>query len=529
MELRARILPSRRAATLAALGAVVASAAAGAVASEAQAAKRKPVVTSISPKSVAVKQVLTVRGKYFIRGRGKNTVVFKRAGAKAVFVKADVSTKRMLRVTIPDRLTPVMAIKDGSPIPTLFKIRVLAKRFGKSFTSERLSPFVGPELPPQPDKPAVDPEGDCDSDGQLNSTDVDDDNDLLLDATEKGLPFPTDPCKYDTDGDGIGDGYEYRSARDLNNDEYQNLNAFLPYPGKKPYPNPLDASDASTDFDGDSLTLSEEHKLWKYTLAHGAAAPTPAQLEAPAAALTYSDGMKYSVYALTHGDDRRSPALAAAGYDKELSFKAWLQASGYWNIFRPDLPESDPKYNGLLLDVNRDGVISDAPTAGQWRSESHYLDLDINGWLSDDERDEDGDGLTNFHESHGPMTPGWWGGYYPREKPFNIAFAGTDLADPDTDGDGVLDGADDQDHDDYPNLVEVSRNAVSGRQRDPKDLTPATANPNPWYGRVQPFNPCEPFVDSRSCPTHWVPGLYAPFDGPPWTGDGDDPDYLVRN
>ena len=193
MELRARILPSRRAATLAALGAVVVSAAAGAVASEAQAAKRKPVVTSISPKSVAVAQVLTVHGKNFIRGRAKNTVVFKRAGAKAVFVKADVSTKRMLRVTIPDRMTPVMAIKDGSPIPTLFKIRILAKRFGKKFTSERLSPFVGPELPPQPDKPAVDPEGDCDSDGQLNNVDVDDDNDLLLDSTEKNLPFPTDP------------------------------------------------------------------------------------------------------------------------------------------------------------------------------------------------------------------------------------------------------------------------------------------------------------------------------------------------
>ena len=447
MELRARILPSRRAATLAALGAVAVSAAAGAVASDAQAAKRKPVVTSISPKSVAVSQVLTVRGHNFIRGRAKNTVVFKRAGAKAVFVKADVSTKSMLRVTIPAKLTPVMAIKDGSPIPTLFKLRILAKRFGKKFTSERLSPFVGPELPPQPDKPAVDPEGDCDSDGQLNGVDKDDDNDLLLDATEKNLPFPTDPCKYDTDGDGVGDGYEYRSARDLNNDEYQNLNAFLPYPGKKPYPNPLDPGDAETDFDGDSLTLGEEHKLWKYTLAHGATAPTPQQLEAPGPALTYSDGMKFSIYKQTQGDDRRSPALLAAGYNKELAFKSWLQSSGYWIIHRPDgAPD------GFLLDFNRDGVVSESPINGQWQSESHYLDNDANGWLSDDERDEDADGLSNYAETHGPLSrQAWWTTWYPREKPFRIEYDGTDVADADTDGDGVLDGDEDADGDEVAN------------------------------------------------------------------------------
>ena len=504
MELRARIRPSRRAATLAALGAVVASAAAGAVATDAQAAKRKPVVTSISPKSVAVNQVLTVRGKNFLRGRGKNTVVFKRAGAKAVFVKADVSTKRMLRVTIPARMTPVMAIQDGSPIPTLFKIRILAKRFGKAFTGERLSPFVGPELPPAPEKPVVDPQGDCDSDGQLNNVDADDDNDLLLDTTETGLPFPTDPCKYDTDGDSIGDGYEYRSARDLNNDEYQNLNAFLPFPGRKPYPNPLDATDANVDFDGDVLTLGEEHRLWKYTLAHGAAAPTPEQLEAPGPALSYSDGMKYSAYKFDLGDDRRSPALAAAGYDKELSFKAWLQSSGYWLIHRPD-------GDSYLLDVNRDGVISETATAGQWHSESHYLDTSDNGWLSDDERDEDGDGLSNYAETHGPLQPAFWTTWYDKETAFRIKYDGTDVADPDTDGDGVLDGADDQDHDDIPNLAEISRNAASGRALDPKDLAPEAANPDPVWGRVQPFNPCMPYTGSRTCPTYHTPNEYSPF------------------
>ena len=41
------------------------------------------------------------------------------------------------------------------------------------------------------------------------------------------------------------DGYEYQSAVDLNDDEYQSPNDVLPYPGKRPYPNPL-FTDAGT-------------------------------------------------------------------------------------------------------------------------------------------------------------------------------------------------------------------------------------------------------------------------------------------
>ena len=76
-----------------------------------------------------------------------------------------------------------------------------------------------------------------------------------------------DPCKADTDGDGVEDGYEYQSARDLNDDEHQDPNTYLPYPEKRPYPNALDGTDGDTDHDGDSLTLLEEYGLWKYTIA----------------------------------------------------------------------------------------------------------------------------------------------------------------------------------------------------------------------------------------------------------------------
>ena len=65
---------------MAALGAIVASALAGAVAPDAHAAKKKkaPVITSVSPKHTSISEQLTIRGRNFVRGRYKNTVVFKR-------------------------------------------------------------------------------------------------------------------------------------------------------------------------------------------------------------------------------------------------------------------------------------------------------------------------------------------------------------------------------------------------------------------------------------------------------------------
>ena len=98
MELRARIRPlSRRAAFAAACAALLVSALAAAIAPPAHAAKKKkkaPVITAVAPKDVAVGEALTIRGRNFRTGRNKNSVVFKRAGARAVFVKAEVGTKK---------------------------------------------------------------------------------------------------------------------------------------------------------------------------------------------------------------------------------------------------------------------------------------------------------------------------------------------------------------------------------------------------------------------------------------------------
>ena len=66
------------------------------------------------------------------------------------------------------------------------------------------------------------------------------------------------PLRADSDSDGVSDGYEYWSALDLNG-------AAHPFPGKAPYPNALDGTDADLDFDGDGLTLKQEYQAWNYS------------------------------------------------------------------------------------------------------------------------------------------------------------------------------------------------------------------------------------------------------------------------
>ncbi len=163
--------------------------------------------------------------------------------------------------------------------------------------------------------------------------------------------------------------------------------------------------------------------------------------------------------------------------------------------------------------------LSTGPNNGVEDSEVNPEDLDNDKYMSDDERDEDADGLTNYAEFLAYMQPAYWTGCYTKEKPYLVTYAGTDPTKPDSDGDGILDGADDQDHDDIPNLMEQSRFKASGHYDSkgsdcnaPDDL-PELLHPDD-YGRVNPFNPCLPDIGARGCPKV-VLGEYAPFDGSP--------------
>jgi hypothetical protein len=546
-----RIRPYLRLAAFVAALCAIAPATAGASV-HAHASKKKkakaPVVTSVRPMTLSIGQTLEVRGKYFIRGRNRNSVVFKRDGGKAVFVKAKVGTTKLLRVTVPAKLEKEFKKIGTTTVPTRFRIRVLSKKFGKKFTAITRSPLIAlPSAAPPPGYVESQPDGDCDNDGIKNSADVDDDNDGLTDTVEASLnlnpcmadtdgdgiedrweydcdrngvlnrdesdddkdllddgleaAIGTDPCNADSDGDGVEDGYEFKSAQDLNDDEDQTPNTNLPYPGKRPYPNPLYA-DAGIDYDGDSLVLGEEYGLWKYV---GNRTLTP---------LSYSDGEQYS--ASTRGSNgHRVPTLPAAGYSKQANFVSWANADGYRNVTLWDGIGHwyDPNHQDVygLFDTNRDG--------SETSDELAYNDIDGDGWLSDDERDEDADGLTNYDETHGRMRDNYWKSCYSVEKPYYVGYQSTSPTDADTDGDGIRDGADDQDHDDIPNVMELSRYAASGLfdgigscEVDPdKPKYPDTNHPGA-YGRVNPFNPCLPYTGSRTCASFVNSDTGAPFD-----------------
>jgi hypothetical protein len=464
-----------------------------------------PEVSRVLPMRLGVGETLTLRGKNFNANRKRNTVIFRAPNGRTAFAKPSKASKTKLVVTVPGAVSRLLGKNAGSSVPTRFSLRVLSGTFSK-FTSRRLSPVItalgsggggnggsgGPGAP---------------ADAACPGTDSD--NDLLPNSVE--IEIKTDPCLRDTDGDGVEDGFEFKSAVDLNDDDYQDPNSSLPYPGKRPYPNALDPSDHIVDYDGDVLSLEEEQSLWNYTIANGALRTlTP---------LTYSDGEQYS--SLIRGSDgRRQPTLLAAGYAKQANFLSWASTHGYRNVYLEGEPTWPATGLYALLDVDRSG-------GAESGSESLYYDFPSyfgipDGYLSDNERDEDGDGLTNYDETHGRMQPIYWQSCYSLERPYGVAYAGTNVLDPDTDGDGVLDGADDQDHDDIPNLMELSRLAASHlwdgesscRPLQSLPTPPATNHPDA-YGRVNPFNPCLPAVTSRTCSLHpgFGSGSGAPFDG----------------
>ena len=413
-----------------------------------------PKITRVTPMRVRVGAQLTIRGRHFKRARSKNTVIFRGPDGRSAFAKPRRASRSKLVVTVPPAVGRLVAKSSGAPRPTRFKLRVLAGKFSK-FTSRRLSPVVVPA------NSGKGPKGGGGGGGG-GCVGYDYDGDLLPNSDEARLKL--DPCLADTDGDSVEDGYEYQSALDLNH--YPRTGA-LPYPGKRPYPNPLDPADgtpAGTDYDGDGLKLREEFLLWLGYSSDGVRRPArPVTL----VGLVYSDGLQRSV---------DSPPLSAPG--------------------------------GLLgwaLDIDRDGVLSPAHPDGE---------------LWDDERDADADGLGNWDEIRGRMTEAWWpaqhdGQNEPKESKYpELDFLDNEdtapwynaHTDPDMDGDGVVDGLDDNDHDGLSNQFEVTR---------PGDWLDDVINigDNPW-AYTNPFNPCKPF-NSERCHAHPPFGYYKSDEVPP--------------
>ncbi|HWH44850.1 MAG TPA: hypothetical protein VNT32_08965 [Thermoleophilaceae bacterium] len=394
-----------------------------------------PQITKVSPLEATIGRSIYIRGRDLNRGRRRPTVIFQRADGRAVFQRATRASRTKLTVRVPGRLQRLLATGEGGATQaTLFTLRVVASRASKT-TKPALSPRIGlaatGALPGTDDVLA-----DCDSDGVNDRDDADDDNDYLDDTVENALRM--NPCGVDSDGDGLEDGWEYWSARDLNR-------RAAPYPAKRPYANPLDPSDANIDFDGDTLSAAEEHRAWRITgriLDHGRSFSP----------LGYSDG--------TQASDPHTPPAQPA-----------FRSAEYGIAFTP------PSYPAVL---DHDGD-------GQWQ---------------DEERDADADGLSNYDETHGRLMEGWWRAvlgelnvdpwpetYYGAfsEHPFGSVA----MDDPDSDGDGLLDAEDDQDHDDWANITEA--------EGWPYGAPQIQMGSPPGYSNA--FNPCAP-TDSRTCPRY---------------------------
>ena len=368
--------------------------------------KKRPTITRVTPMRVKVGAVMTIRGRNFSSRRTRNTVIFRAPDGRSAFVKPRRATSRKLVIVVPAAAGRILGDKV-----TRFRLRVLAGRFG-AFTPKRLSPVLVPSgarstLPtpgkaPAPVTPGPGSTVTPPPTPPPTCTAGDFDGDLLSGATEAAIK--TDPCRRDTDGDG--------------------------------------------------LRLGEEHFLWLRYSADGAPrSGRPTTL----AGLLYSDGLQVS------------------------------------------LPPAPPAPAPVLLD---------------W-----VLDADEDGELTDDERDGDGDGLGNWDEQRGRFTESWWviehnGKLQPKESRYPALdfldnedlLDGDALANPDIDGDGVTDGADDHDRDGLSNQFEVRRPDAWLTQA----FAPGT---NPW-AYTQPFNPCKPFNSAR-CHRYFPPGYYDDDEVPP--------------
>jgi IPT/TIG domain len=427
-------------------------------------AKKKPVITRVTPMRISVGNVLTIRGRNFKASRKKNTVIFRSPSGRSAFAKPRRASRTKLVVVVPAAVARLLDVEGGSQRPTRLKLRVLAGTFSR-YTKRRLSPVVTAigDGDGRPGGGGGGPAKICNDGGPGG----DHDGDLLANASEGGLG--TDPCLADTDTDGVEDGYEYQSALDLN---HYPRTPPLPYPGKRPYPNALDPGDGQfggTDYDGDGLDLRDEFLLWMGFTSDGVRrAGHPTTLSG----LLYSDGLQKSI-------DPAPPAPA------------------------------DPLYN--------------------WA-----LDWDEDNELSDDERDADADGLGNWDELRGRMIEDWWpaqhdGQAEPKESRYpdidfldneDTAPAFNAHVDSDMDGDGVLDGADDNDHDGLSNQFEVRRPDDWDTQSWTEVDTDGDGEPDTFvfggnaWAYTNPFNPCKPF-NSERCHRYVPFGYYSSDQRPP--------------
>ncbi len=194
-----------------------------------------PVITRVLPMRLGVGDTLTIRGKNFSLKRKRNTVIFRAPSGRTAFAKPSKASKTKLVVAVPAAVSRLLAKSSGTPeADPLHAARAVGHV--QQVHTRRLSPVIVGVGDSDSGGGKDGSGGGPGSPGNAVCKGFDYDGDLLANSVE--LQLKTDPCLKDTDGDGIEDGYEYKSALDLNDDEYQEPNSSLPYPGQAPVPEP---------------------------------------------------------------------------------------------------------------------------------------------------------------------------------------------------------------------------------------------------------------------------------------------------
>lgn len=231
------------------------------VRTSASATKKIPSIARVKPRNAVVGDKLKITGSNFVKGKQKMRVLLQRGGSKRRFtVRGTATSSKSMTFIVPDITADLPTAQSTSPsgtvtttaVPAVYRIRLISKYGIGAQSKVGVSPTLGPAPSAAGDTSAA---GDCDVDGVPNSTDTDDDNDLLPDTLE--VTIGTDLCNADTDADGVSDYYEYRVAFEFNG------GPVLPYPSTL-YPNPL-LPDSDVDHDGDGLTMLEEYQAWQST------------------------------------------------------------------------------------------------------------------------------------------------------------------------------------------------------------------------------------------------------------------------
>jgi hypothetical protein len=423
-----------------------------------------PKVTSVAPLKLKIGDRLTVNGRGFLPGKNRNTVVFKATGARAVFAKAESATATKLVVKVPAKLAPFLKVSAGQPSPTRFQLRVLARKLSPSYTPAAGSPTIAPAVSATAAPVTTTPAA---------STPA---------APAAAAPAASVP---------VLSAYEQCQAAAIANPAGDQDSDGMPSATERTYH--LDPCIADTD--GDGMVDGYEYQVALDLNNNGSALPYP------------GTGPWPRPWAATDG----SEDFDGDGLTLAEEYHLWWFKGHHF----PVTEYSD----GLQASGGRLPVDPQHPAT---------LDLNGSGALTDDERDADGDGLSNIVELHVRGLQSWWNGVL-HEKPYTLRpFDELDPTVKDGDGDGVPDGADDQDADGFSNLVEMQMD------RGPTD----TAHTTKYI--VDPYNPCMPNPHSDTCSryipvgaTAWRPfgtsesqanpGDALPFlNGPEpgsWTGD----------